>query len=171
MSERGLRWPAPAAMLFPMLPDEQLSPEQVRIFRGMSGQRRLQLAEQLYWSARETKRAAVRSQPPEWSEREVDEEVRRIFCMPELELFLLFARPLNFAQVRYMVSGSVAAILSSFKLKVASGRTCTLRAGMNLTPGVSGGGATFSLRVKTFRLRRPASAQPQRVGAPSLEVP
>ncbi len=30
--------------------------------------------------------------------------------MPEPELFLLFARPLNFAQVRYMVTGSVAAI-------------------------------------------------------------
>ncbi len=66
-------------MLFPMLPDEQLSPEQVRIFRGMSGQRRLQPAEQLYWSAREIKGAAVRLQHPEWSEREVDEEVRRIF--------------------------------------------------------------------------------------------
>jgi hypothetical protein len=30
--------------------------------------------------------------------------------MPEPELFLLFVRPLNTAQIRYVVSGSVAAI-------------------------------------------------------------
>ncbi len=66
-------------MLSLVLPDEQLSPQQISILRGMSGERRLQLAEQLYWSARKFKRAALRLQHPEWPDRQIDEEVRRLF--------------------------------------------------------------------------------------------
>jgi hypothetical protein len=62
-----------------MLPDEQPMPEQIEIFRRMSGQRRLELAEQLYWSARKLKAVAVRTQHPDWTEEQVSAEVRRIF--------------------------------------------------------------------------------------------
>lgn len=62
-----------------MLPDEQMSPEQIRILRAMPGVRRLQLAEQLYWTARKLKAAGVRAQHPDWTEDQVNSEVRRIF--------------------------------------------------------------------------------------------
>ena len=62
-----------------MPPSEPLSLEQIAVYRTMSGSRRLQLAEQLYWSARRMKTAGVRSQHPDWSPERVQEEVRRIF--------------------------------------------------------------------------------------------
>ena len=62
-----------------MLPDEQASPQQLTVFRGMTGQRRLRLAEQLYWSARKMKAAGLRTQHPEWPEEQVNAEVRRVF--------------------------------------------------------------------------------------------
>lgn len=62
-----------------MLPDEQLSPEQIAILRTMPGQRRWRVAEQLYWSARKMKAAGVRSAHPDWPENRVADEVRRIF--------------------------------------------------------------------------------------------
>jgi hypothetical protein len=62
-----------------MLPDEQTSPEQIEAFRRMPPERRLALAEQLYWSARELKAAWLRAQHPDWSEAEVAREVTRIF--------------------------------------------------------------------------------------------
>ena len=62
-----------------MLMDEQASPEQIAAWRAMSGARRLQLAEQLYWSARKMKSAGLRCQHPDWLEPRLDDEVRRIF--------------------------------------------------------------------------------------------
>jgi len=62
-----------------MLPDEQPSPKQIEILRQMPGERRLRVAEQLYWTARKVKAAGVRSQHPDWSDEEVKAEVRRIF--------------------------------------------------------------------------------------------
>jgi len=62
-----------------MLPDEQPSPEQIAVLRAMSGERRLRLAEELYWSARKMKAAGVRSQHPDWAEEQVNAEVRKIF--------------------------------------------------------------------------------------------
>jgi hypothetical protein len=62
-----------------MLADEQTSPEQFAILRAMSGERRLHLAETLYWSARKLKAAGVRSQHPDWPEEKVNAEVNRIF--------------------------------------------------------------------------------------------
>jgi len=35
-----------------LLPDEQASPKQIEILRTVTGERRLRLAEQRYWSAR-----------------------------------------------------------------------------------------------------------------------
>src|SRR5436309_2079267 len=93
-----------------MLADEQATAKQIEIFRAMPGERRLRLAEGLYWSARRMKIAGLRAQHPGWSEERLQSEVRRIFLMPEAELFLLFVRPLNRAGIRYIVTGSVAAI-------------------------------------------------------------
>jgi hypothetical protein len=63
----------------PRLFDERPSPEQIDALRAISGEDRLQLAEQLYWSARKMKAAGVRSQHPNWSETRVNAEVTRIF--------------------------------------------------------------------------------------------
>lgn len=62
-----------------MLTDEQSSPEQIEIYRRMPPERRLEVAEQLYWSARKLKAAGVRSQHPDWSNQQVNSEVNRIF--------------------------------------------------------------------------------------------
>jgi hypothetical protein len=62
-----------------MLQDEQTSPEQIEAFRRMPPERRLALAEGLYWSARELKAAWLRSQHTDWSEAQVAREVTRIF--------------------------------------------------------------------------------------------
>jgi hypothetical protein len=79
LSEGSLRKSILEVTLSAMLPDEQLDPEQIRIFQAMSGERRLQLAERLYWSARKLKRAGLRLQHPEWAEERLDQEVRRLF--------------------------------------------------------------------------------------------
>ena len=60
-------------------PDDDPSPEQIKIYRQMSGARRLQLAEQMFWWARELKAAGVRHQHPDWSHEQVLAEVNRIF--------------------------------------------------------------------------------------------
>ena len=62
-----------------MLSDEQASPEQIAIFRRMTPERRLAVAEQLYWSAREMKAAWLRAQHADWSEEQVAREVTRVF--------------------------------------------------------------------------------------------
>jgi len=62
-----------------MLSDEQASPKQIEILRAMRGEQRLRLAEHLYWSARKLKVAGLRAQHPDWSEEQLNAEVRRIF--------------------------------------------------------------------------------------------
>jgi hypothetical protein len=62
-----------------MLADEQTSPEQFALLRAMPGERRLQLAEEMFWSARRLKAAGVRYQHPDWPEEKVLAEVNRIF--------------------------------------------------------------------------------------------
>ena len=62
-----------------MLTDEQSSPEQIAIFRAISGEQKLRLAEQLYWTARKLKLAGLLAQHPDWSEEQLAAEVRRIF--------------------------------------------------------------------------------------------
>lgn len=49
------------------------------IYRTMTGQRRLEIAEQLFWTARSLKTAGVRHQHPDWSEEKVITEVNRVF--------------------------------------------------------------------------------------------
>jgi hypothetical protein len=55
------------------------SPEQVEIYRRMTPGRRLEIAEQMYWSAREMKAAWLRAQHPDWTEDQVNREVTRLF--------------------------------------------------------------------------------------------
>ncbi len=74
-----LACPSAPAHTFAMLADEQTSPEQFAIFRRMTPERRLAVAERLYWSAREIKAAGVRAQHASWSEEQVSREVTRIF--------------------------------------------------------------------------------------------
>ena len=62
-----------------MLPDEQTTEKQFEILRAMSGQRRLLIAEQMFWMARELKAAGVRHHHPDWPEEKVIAEVNRIF--------------------------------------------------------------------------------------------
>ena len=59
--------------------DDDLNPEQLALLRSMSGERRLKMAEALFWSARKLKAAAVRNDHPHWSEDEIKAEVNRIF--------------------------------------------------------------------------------------------
>ncbi len=62
-----------------MLADEQTSPEQYAILRRMTPERRLALAEGLYWTAFEMKKAWLRGQHADWSEEQVTRETARIF--------------------------------------------------------------------------------------------
>ena len=62
-----------------MLADEQTSPEQFAIYRRMTPGRRLEVAEQLYWSARRLKWAWLRAQHLDWTDEQVEAEVTRIF--------------------------------------------------------------------------------------------
>jgi hypothetical protein len=62
-----------------MLLDEGITPEQIAILRRMRPERRLALAEGLYWSAREMKKAWIRAQHADWSDEQVSREVTRIF--------------------------------------------------------------------------------------------
>jgi hypothetical protein len=60
-------------------PDDDPSPEQIEIYRRMPGARRLKLAEQMFWFARNLKASGVRHQHPDWTEEQVRTEVNRIF--------------------------------------------------------------------------------------------
>ena len=60
-------------------PDDDPSPEQIEIYRRMTPGRRLEIAEQMYWSARRMKWAWLRTQHPAWTDAEVEAEVTRIF--------------------------------------------------------------------------------------------
>lgn len=60
-------------------PDDDPSPEQIEIYRRMTPGRRLEIAEQMYWSARRMKWAWLRAQNPDWTDAEVGAEVTRNF--------------------------------------------------------------------------------------------
>ena len=62
-----------------MLADEQPSLEQLAIYRRMTPERRLALAEGLCWTARRMKAAWLRTQHADWTDAQVMKEVARIF--------------------------------------------------------------------------------------------
>jgi hypothetical protein len=59
--------------------DDDYSEERLRILRAMTPEQKLRAANDLYWTAREFKAAGLRHHHPEWTEAEVQEEVRKIF--------------------------------------------------------------------------------------------
>ena len=59
--------------------DEDYSEEHLRILRAMTPEQKILAAEKLYWTAREFKAAGVRWLHPDWTEEQVQEEVRRVF--------------------------------------------------------------------------------------------
>jgi hypothetical protein len=69
----------PPAHICDVLADEQTSPEQFAIYRRMTPERRLAVAEGLYWTARHLKEAWLHAQHPDWSDAQISREVTRIF--------------------------------------------------------------------------------------------
>ena len=56
---------------------DDLHPEQIRVIRAMSQDRRLAVGMSLLKSARRMRRAALRQQNPEWTPEQVDDALRR----------------------------------------------------------------------------------------------
>jgi len=52
---------------------------EINRFKDFSPEKKLDLSMQLYYSARELKRAALKQFNPEWNDTKIDKEVRRIF--------------------------------------------------------------------------------------------
>ena len=65
------------------VPDEDYTPENLEILRRMTPEKKLEASFKLYWTARELKAAGLsaglRMLHPDWTEDQVQEEVRRIF--------------------------------------------------------------------------------------------
>jgi len=58
---------------------EELTPEYLRILKGLSGAAKLRSSFQLYWSARKLKVSFLRRRHSSWTDEEIDAEVKRIF--------------------------------------------------------------------------------------------
>jgi len=56
-----------------------LSPEYIATLRRMTGAQKLRAAFGLYWSARKLKAARLRQQHPDWSEAQIQQQVKEIF--------------------------------------------------------------------------------------------
>jgi hypothetical protein len=56
---------------------------QIRLFRSMSVERRLEIALQISLLSRELMRSGVRNQHPDWSDREIEHEVHRLAFFPQ----------------------------------------------------------------------------------------
>jgi hypothetical protein len=54
-------------------------PEQKKIYESMSAEEKIQIALRLYYSARQLKLAALRDQNPDWTEREIQDQLMQIF--------------------------------------------------------------------------------------------
>ena len=62
-----------------MLADEQTTEEQFLILRSMTPERRLEVAHQLWLTARELKRTGLRMHHPDWSSEQVERELNHAF--------------------------------------------------------------------------------------------
>jgi hypothetical protein len=62
-----------------VLPDEDIGPDQIAALRRMTPEQRWQAARNLYWSARRLKAAYLREQHADWTEEQIEREVRRVF--------------------------------------------------------------------------------------------
>ena len=57
---------------------EEPSSEYLEVLRKIPGETKLKAAAQMWWSARKFKAAWLREQYPDWSELEIDFEVKKI---------------------------------------------------------------------------------------------
>jgi len=67
-----------------------MHPEQRRIFRSLTPEKKLKIALRLYYSTRDMKAAGLRMQNPDWTEEKIQTKVREIFSMREPNLFQIF---------------------------------------------------------------------------------
>jgi len=62
---------------------DSLPPEvheiQINIYRSMTAEQKLHIANRLYWNARALKAAWLRRKHPDWPEEKVQEEVKKAF--------------------------------------------------------------------------------------------
>lgn len=56
-----------------------MHPEQKRIFQSMTPEQKLRTALRLHYSARKLKEAGLQANHPDWTEEQVQAEVRKIF--------------------------------------------------------------------------------------------
>ena len=70
--QRGI----PHRLLSVVDPDEEFN---AAIYRAMSADQKLRIAQDLYWAARALKSAGLRHQHPEWNEEQIEAETRRLF--------------------------------------------------------------------------------------------
>jgi len=56
-----------------------MHPEQKKSYQAMTPAQKLQIALDLYYSARELKTAGLKLKHPEWSSEEISQKVREIF--------------------------------------------------------------------------------------------
>ena len=56
-----------------------MHPEQKRIYKSMTPDERFALANRLYWFARRTREAWLRSIHPDWTDEQISHAVREIF--------------------------------------------------------------------------------------------
>jgi hypothetical protein len=58
---------------------QELTPERIAELQRMTPEQKWEIAEQMYWDARRAEAVKVQAMHPDWSEQEVESEVRRIF--------------------------------------------------------------------------------------------
>jgi hypothetical protein len=56
-----------------------MHPEQKKIYMAMSPENKLQVALSLYYSAKNLKQAALALEHPNWSEKKIKQEAKKIF--------------------------------------------------------------------------------------------
>ncbi len=59
--------------------DTEYTEEYLDALRKLTPQQRWETARKLYWSARDLRASVLRSQHPEWSEDDIQAEVKRLF--------------------------------------------------------------------------------------------
>lgn len=58
---------------------DRLGPVQIEIFKKMTPDQKLRLAEQLYFGARRLKADGLRQQHPDWNDQQIERKVTEIF--------------------------------------------------------------------------------------------
>jgi hypothetical protein len=56
-----------------------MHPEQVRIFRAMPPSKKLELAANFHFAARQLKTQSLRMQHPDWTDEQLQQKVRELF--------------------------------------------------------------------------------------------